>query len=513
MANEMHTRITSGKSSREKLMSGVDKVADVVGSTMGYQGNLVLISKGGLPDPTKDGVTVADAIFLEDPVESLACETAKEAARKTVDEAGDSTSATMVLLQAFLRNSFEALEKGESPIEIKHKIEKSRDKIVEYLDELAIPVTDELIYFIAKTSANGDEDIAKIVADAFKEAGENGSVGHTRSNNDTTFFEHTEGTLVERGFVSERFVNISSTQSVLFENNPLVLISNIKFLTIKQIVPFLNFAVDNDRELLIISEMEYNVEEAIILNAVNKKMKFCIVNAPAIGRKREELLNDLALVCDTEAITSLSGSDFTGREMTYLGVAKSVLVTKDNTVIVRHDDTPTEPIDGKVTELKELARLADKNYVLRKNIQDRIAKLSGGISMIKVGGIIPSEVEEKIARVDDAVCAVRSAIEEGVIAGGGTALLDCIRKLELDDITAKSIDAPLKKILENASVELTDEMFGEYPMGYDVKDFKVVDMIEEGIIDSKKSIKNALINSVSASNTLLRCKNVLTYSK
>jgi chaperonin GroEL len=237
-------------------------------------------------------------------------------------------------------------------------------------------------------------------------------------------------------------------------------------------------------------------------------------------------------------ISSLSGADFTGREAMYLGVAKSVVVTKENTVIVRHDDTPIEPIDGKVAELKEQAKLADKNYVLRKNIESRIAKLSGGISMIKVGGITPAEVEEKIARVDDAVGAVRSAKEEGIVAGGGMALLSAIDKLDLDEVTKKSISAPFMRILANADfklplakeeskwsfkeiVKVLFNCFKEddvitlkaptYPNGYDVKNFKEVNMFDAGIIDAKKVVKNALINSISASNTLLRSANVLTY--
>ena len=510
MSDVFYSAITSGDEAKKKIRNGVNVGANLVGSTMGFQGSLVLMSKGGLPDPSKDGVSVSNEIFLEDSVESLAWETIKESARKTVSEAGDGTTATCVLAQAFLNNSFDELDKKQkSAIEIKQEIEKSRDKIIEYLDELAIPVTDEMIFSVAKTSANGDEEIAQLVADAYKQAGENGSVGFVNSNNDNTFIEHTEGTLVEKGFANERFVNVFSTQSVVFENNPLVLISNITFTTIKQIVPFLEFAVNNNRELLIISEMEYNVEEAILVNKVKHNHKFCIVKTPAIGKKREELLMDLALVCGTEMISSLSGADFTGREATYLGVAKSVVVTKENTVIVKHDDTPIEPIEGKVAELKEQAKLADKNYVLRKNIESRIAKLSGGISMIKVGGITPAEVEEKIARVDDAVCAVRSAKEEGVVAGGGMALLSAIDKLELDEVTAKSISAPYRKILENASFK--PETLPQYPNGYNVKTFKEVNMFDAGIIDAKKVVKNALINSISASNTLLRSANVLTY--
>lgn len=512
MSNEIYTTITSGKEAKQKIRNGIDKIANVVGSTMGYQGRLALISKGGLPYSSKDGVSVAEAIYLEDSVESLACETAKEAARKSVEESSDGTTATLVLLQAFLNNSLDELDKGKkSAIEIKNEIEYSRDLIVKHLEEIAVPLTSENIYHIAKTSANGDEEVAKLIANAFEVAGENGSVGHIRSNNDDTFVEHTEGTLLEKGYANERFVNSFSTQSVIFENNPLVIISNINFNTIRQLIPFLNFAIQNDRELLIVSEMDYNVEEAVLANKIKHNHKFCIVKAPAAGKKREEMLMDLALVCNTECITSLSGVDFVGKEAMFLGVAKSVVSTKDNTVIVKHDNTPLDEIQGKVLELKEQVKLADKNYVLKKNIQSRIAKLSGGISMIKVGGITPAEVEEKIDRVDDAIGAVRSAKEEGIVAGGGMALLSALY-LPLDDVTKKSISAPFSKILSNAEYPTTLEN-PIYPNGYDVKEFKEVNMFDAGIIDAKKVTRNSLINSISASNTLLRTENVLTYNK
>ena len=510
--SNIHTVITSDNNAQEKILSGVNKIANAVGSTMGYQGNLVLVSKNGLPHPTKDGYTVLDSIFLEDSVEALACETAKQASKKTVDESGDGTSATIVLLQAFLTNSLDAVSKGKSPIEVKNDIEKSVAKVVDYLDEIAVELTEKMIFDIAKTSANGDEEVAQLVADAFKQAGENGSVGHVRSNNDRTFFEHTEGTLIERGFVHEGFVNKHSNQSVTFEDNPLVLISNLKFNTIQQLKPFIAFAHGNNREILIISEMEFDVENILLSNKLQHGLKVCVINPPAIGKKRTELLSDLALVCNTQMIDVLSGADFIGREAMFLGTAKSAIITKDNTVIVRHDETPMEPIDGKVLELKDQLKLVEKNYVLKGNIEDRIAKLSGGISMIKVGGLTPSEVDEKIDRVDDAVCAVRSAKEEGVVAGGGTALFWAEIQLDLDEVTSKSIDAPIKRILANAGITSFGDTLFEYPKGYDVKNFQEVNMFDAGIIDSKKAIRNALINAVSASNTLLRSRNVLTYS-
>jgi len=293
--NKTFTVIASDNDAQDKIMSGINKIANAVGSTMGYQGNLVMIEKNGLPQPTKDGWTVAESIFLKDSVEALACETAKQASKKTVDEAGDGTSATMVLLQAFLSNSFEAVKGGKSAIEVKNEINASVDKVVDFLDKIAVPLEEKMIFDIAKTSANGDEEVARIVTDAFIKAGENGSVGHVRSNNDQTFYEHTDGTLVERGFVHEGFVNKHSNQSVTFEDNPLVLISNLKFNTIAQLTPFLTFAHGNKRELLIISEMEFDVENILLSNKIKNDLKVCIINPPAIGKKRTELLSDWRL--------------------------------------------------------------------------------------------------------------------------------------------------------------------------------------------------------------------------
>jgi chaperonin GroEL len=513
MKNQFFTEITSGAEARLKILNGINAVANVVGSTQGYRGRTVLIEKNGLPHPTKDGFDVAETIFMEDKVESLACESAKEASKKTADEAGDSTTATLVLLQALLQNSYIELENGKSAIDIKTEIEKSRDLVVNYLKEISVELTPEMIYFVAKTSANGDEEIAKLVANAYEQAGENGSVGHTRSNTDATFIDHNEGTLVERGWSQEAFTNVKSTQSVVFENDPHVLISNISFATIKQILPFLNYCANNGKELLIISEMDYAVEEAIIRNVIDPKFqfKFAVVKCPSIGRKREELLTDLALVCGCNMISSLSGFDFTDRIDEFLGVAKSITVTKDNTIVVRHETTNEEPINGKIAELKEQVKLTEKNYVLKKNIEERIAKLSGGVAMIKVGGITPSEVEEKIARVDDAVRAVRSAKEEGVLAGGGVALFYAKKELELDSVTQASIDSTLLKILSNANIYIFE--LPNYPIGYDVKEFEEVNMFDAGIIDSTKAIRNAYVNAVSTSNTLLMTDNVVTVSR
>jgi chaperonin GroEL len=519
MSTSFYTAICNGPDAKEKFLQGINKGVDVVASTQGYRGRTVMLTDKGLPKPSKDGFDVAESIFLEDSVESIAWETAKEACRKTATEAGDATTLTMVLLQAYFKHSLRELDKGKSAIDIKLQIEKSRDLIVEHLNKLSITdLTEKMVYDVANTSASGDEFIANLVADAFKKAGEYGSVGHTRSNTDETFVEHIEGTLVERGYVDERFVNVHSNQTVVFDNEPLILISNINFLTIKQIVPFLECAVRLKKELLIVSEMDFSVQDVILNNRIgdpkNGKMPlpFAVIQPPSNGKKRQELLSDLALICGCEMISSLSGADFKGREDIFLGMAKSITVTKENTIVVRHENTDVVPIDGKMKELTEYKKTCVHQLEI-KNVEERIAKLSGGIAMIKVGGITPAEIEEKIARVDDAVRAVKSANEEGVLAGGGMALASFNYQNGdfADGITHSVLFAPLDKILSNAGKDrnvFTSEP--RYPIGYDVKEFRECDMIEAGILDSTKAVINAVVNSVSASNNLLMTDNVVT---
>ena len=513
MSDRILKDITSKDDAKTRLLSGINKSADVVSSTFGYRGRTVLIeSDYGKAEPTKDGYKTLQSIFLDDPVENIALEIAKEASEKTVKFAGDSTTNTIILLQAFFANSIEAVKNGKSPIDVKQEIEKSRDLILEYLDKISTSITDKLIYDVALTSANGDEEIAKIVADAYIKAGEDGSVSHARSNTDETYLEFIQGTLVESGYSDERFVNVFSDRTCVFDENPLVVCSTIEFKTVKQILPFMQFAHDNKRPLVIIADCAPAVKDVVLQNVIQKGVPFCIVHAPNVGKKRIDFVNDLACLLGTQAITSLSGDDFQGREGEFLGECEKVVIGKADTII-----TPTknkyiqEIVDGKINEIKEVIKTT-KSQVEEKYLRERIAKLVGGVSVIKVGSIIESELGEKIDRIDDAVCAVRSAKEEGVLAGGGVALYNALLKINvLDEVTKTSLLAPFNKIIlnANASLKIDGKLFF-YPLGYDVKEYKEVNMFDAGIVDSTKAIKHALINAVAASNTLLMTDNILT---
>jgi len=511
MSERILKDITSKDDAKTRLLSGINKSADVVSSTFGYRGRTVLIeSDYGKAEPTKDGYKTLQSIFLDDPVENIALEIAKEASEKTVKFAGDSTTNTIILLQAFFANSIEAVKSGKSPIDVKQEIEKSRDLILEYLDKISTPITDKLIYDVALTSANGDEEIAKIVADAYIKAGEDGSVSHARSNTDETYLEFIQGTLVESGYCDERFVNVFSDRTCVFDENPLVVCSTIEFKTVKQILPFMQFAHDNKRPLLIIADCSPAVKDVVLQNVIQKGVPFCIVHAPNVGKKRIDFVNDLACLLGTQAITSLSGDDFQGREGEFLGECEKVVIGKADTII-----TPTknkyiqEIVDGKINEIKEVIKTT-KSQVEEKYLRERISKLVGGVSVIKVGSIIESELQEKIDRVDDAVSAVRSAKEEGVLAGGGIALYNAADLEKVDVISELCCKTPFWKLLDNAGKETHLVTFETYPGGYDVKNFKSVNMFDAGIVDSTKAIKHALINAVAASNTLLMTDNILT---
>lgn len=510
MSERILKDIISGDDAKDLLLSGLKKASDVVSSTYGYRGRTVLIeSDYGRAEPTKDGYKTLQSIFLENPVENIALEIAKEASEKTVKFAGDSTTNTIILLYAFFKNSVEAVKNGKSPISVKQEIEKSRDLILEHLDKISTPITDKLIYDVALTSANGDEEIAKIVSDAYIKAGVDGSVSHARSNTDESYLEFIEGTLVESGYADERFVNVFSDRTCVFDENPIIVCSTIEFKTVKQILPFMQYAHDNKRPLVIIADCAPAVKDVVLQNVIQKGVPFCIVNCPGVGKKRLDFINDLACVLGTQAITTLSGDNFEGREGEFIGECEKIVIGKADTIITPvKNDYIQKIVDGKIAEIKETIETT-KSQVEEKYLRERIAKLVGGVSIIKIGSIIESELQEKIDRVDDAVSAVRSAKEEGVVAGGGVALLDA-SKLDIDNICKIVCRSPIDKLMENAGLREIRQAIGEYPNGYDVKNYKKTNMFDAGIVDSNKAIKNALINAVAASNTMLMTNNVLT---
>lgn len=511
MSNTILREVVSGDEAKQKLLAGINKSCDIIGSTMGYRGQNILFEQvGGLPNITADGHDSLEQLFFEDPMEHIACEILKEACKKTFEIVGDNTTLTCVLTQAFFKYSLEELKKGTSSIEIKKRIDKSVDKIIEYIDSIAVPVDEKLMYDIAKTSAHGDDEIAKIVLEAFIKSGEFGIVSHKRSFTDETYIEHIAGNPLDAGYANEGFINKNDTQSVVFDN-PLVLCSLINFQTANEVIPFLEFASKEGRPLVIISNMEHDISNMILENVMKHKYPFCVIKPPYIGKKGRETMADLALVLGCEVLQGIARVNYDGKEELYLGICDRIEIGKKDTVITKHKDFDDTAAKGKIADLTAQIKLQDnegeKNY-----LRERIAKISGGISTVMVGGVTPSEVEEKVARVDDAICAVRASKDGGVVAGGGTTLFYANTELDLDMVSHNAIDAPIEKILSNASATgLFDGT--EYPNGYDVKEYEHVNMFDAGILDTAKGVKTALINAVSASNNLLRTNNVITLKR
>lgn len=521
MQQNINRIVETGKPAKEKLLEGVNAVCDVVGSTMGARGsNNLFETLEGLPHITKDGFDSLNMMFLSDPIQNMGCELVKEACNKQHSEIGDNTTLTCVLTQAFFQNSLKVIENGGNEIEISENILQSVKKVNEYLDKLAIPLTEKLVFDIAKTAGNGDLDLARMVSKAFHDAGEHGSVSHGRSMTDETFISFIDGNPIDSGFAHEGFINVQENQSIVFDN-PLVLVSDIHFQTINEIIPFLDIAFPkNDPDipyiaptpLVIIGTMEDNIMEALVANARQHKLSIAVIKSPYFGKKGREIMSDIAMVLGSNVLDGISRSDYGGKEQTYLGTCQRIVIKEKDTVVTLSPNVSQEKSKARISELKEQIKhqtnIHEINY-----LNERISKINGGIATILIGGYTPSEVEERIARYDDAICAVKSA-KEGVVAGGGVALCSASLTIDLDEVTKKSIKSPYLKILSNANVQLeVGSNFGKYPIGYDVKEYKEVDMFEVGIVDTVKGIKTALINASSASNNLLRCNFVMPYKR
>jgi len=511
---------------KEPLINGVNTICDAVASTMGYRGRTVLIeSPGGLPNVTKDGVSVADSIFLEDAVESLGCEFVKQGCRKTVSEAGDGTTGTAVLIKELVRLSQESLKKGISAIDLKIGIESAVKDIVDYIKKSSIKVEDHFLYDIARISANNDEELGKIISEAFLLAGDNGVVSYEQSENSDTYIDFIGGMPVSRGWEFEGFVNKPENRSIEFSTSPRILLSNRKFQNIREILPVIEHCHKNNQELLIVSEMDYEVTKVLYANKKSGGLKVAVIAPPSIGEKRRDYFTDISLatgglVVDLDTSTLLEGYDMEA----LLGKCDKVIVTKDDTVLFFNERPNVESIDSKIEELSNVIKNSHNKLEI-EYMQDRISKLACGVSIIKVGWSTEVELKEKLDRVDDAIHAVKAAKSEGVVPGGGICLLNASYDVDSKNgklshgykIVREAIKKPFKTILDNAGVNPSEVekqlLTSNKNTGYDVKDYKVVDMLSAGILDPAKVIRLELENASSVATTILTTNVTITHKR
>jgi chaperonin GroEL len=515
----MAKRIEFDLEARDGIKRGVDALANAVKVTLGPKGRNVIIGKAfGAPQVTKDGVTVAKEIELEEPLENMGAQMVKEVASKTNDLAGDGTTTATVLAQAIVKEGLKNVAAGANPLDLKRGIDKSVEAIVASLQKQSAAVGDssEKIHQVASISANNDQTIGGLITEAFEKVGKEGVITVEEAKGTDTYVDVVEGMQFDRGYLSPYFVTDSEKMEADLET-PYILLYDKKISTMKDILPILEPVSQTGKPLLIIAEdVDGEALATLVVNKLRGALKIAAVKAPGFGDRRKAMLEDLAILTGGTVISEERGFTLENTTIEMLGTAESVTIDKDNTTVVNGSGS-SDDIQARVNQIKSQIETTTSDYDKEK-LQERLAKLSGGVAVLYVGA--PSEVEmkEKKDRVDDALHATRAAVEEGIVAGGGVALLNAkkaLEKLKVENadettgiqIISKAVEAPLRIIVENSggegSVVISKVSEGNNNFGYNAKDGSYVDMLKEGIIDPKKVARVALENAASVAGMIL----------
>jgi len=521
----MSKRIVFGQEARTKLLNGINILADTVKVTLGPKGRNVAFERSfGSPLITKDGVTVAKEIDLKDPLENMGAQMVREVASKTAEVAGDGTTTATVLAQAIFTEGNKFVTAGANPMELKHGIDKAVDVVVKSLKDNATSVkNNQEIQQIATISANSDIEIGKKIAMAFDKVGSDGVITVEEAKGVESELVVVEGMQFDRGYMSPHFITNPDKNDVVF-TDPLILIYDQRITTMKSIVPALEIAARAGRQLLIIAEdVEGEALSTMVVNKLRGSLKSCAVKAPAFGDRRIAMLEDIATITGGKLISDNVGFSIESVILEDFGTAKRVVVTKESTTIIQGAGLP-EAIQERISHIRHQLDICTSDYDKEK-MQERLAKLSGGVAVIKVGAATEFEMREIKDRIDDALSATRAAIAEGIVAGGGSALLhaqDAVIDLELDlhgdellgaQIIRKALEYPLRSIVYNAGYEasLTVERVrqGGKSFGFDAKNNVYGNMIDLGIIDPVKVTRCALQNAASIAGLLLTTEAII----
>lgn len=512
----MAKNITHGDEARNVILKGVNILADTVRITLGPRGrNVVLEKKFGSPVITKDGVTVAKEIELKDPVENMGAQMVKEVASKTSDVAGDGTTTATILAQAIYKEGLKYVLSGANPMLIKKGIDKVVEVIVDELKKLSKNVEGKMVAQVASIAANNDENIGKIIADAMDKVGKDGVITVEEAKSLETTMEVVEGMQFDRGYLSPYFVTDAERMECILEN-PLILLHEKKISNLREFLPLLEQVAKLGRPFLVIAEdVEGEALATLVVNKLRGTLTSAAVKAPGFGDRRKAMLEDIAILTGGKVITEDIGVKLESVTLDWLGEAKKVVIDKDNTTIVEGKGDP-KAIEARIKQIRVQIEETTSDYD-REKLQERLAKMVGGVAVIKVGAATETELKEKKARVEDAMHATKAAVEEGIVPGGGVALLRCIpslEKLKLDgdmqigvNIMKKVLEEPIKWIANNAGwegnvvVEKVKDMKPTW--GFDALSEKYVDMIEAGIIDPKKVVRIAVQNAASIASLLL----------
>jgi chaperonin GroEL len=508
-----------GADARERMLRGVDILADAVQVTLGPKGRNVVIDKScGAPRSTKDGVTVAKEVELADKFENMGAQMVREVASKTNDAAGDGTTTATVLARSIVREGAKSVAAGMNPMDLKRGIEKAVEAVVTDLKKRSkkIKSNDEIAQ-VGTISANGDVAVGKMIAEAMAKVGNEGVITVEEAKSQDTELEVVEGMQFDRGYISPYFVT-NAEKMVAELEEPYILIHEKKLSTLKDLLPILESIVQSGRPLLIIAEeVEGEALATLVVNKLRGGLKVAAVKAPGFGDRRKAMLEDIAIVTGGQVISEDLGIKLENVKLTMLGTAKRVKITKDDTTIIDGAGQKKD-IQARVAQIKQQIEETTSDYDKEK-LQERLAKLAGGVAVIRVGGATEVEVKEKKDRVDDALNATKAAVEEGIVPGGGAALLYTTKALaalvgENDDqnvgiaIVRKAIQSPIRQIVENAGVEasivvgkLLDQKNANY--GYNAQTEQYVDLIEAGIVDPTKVVRIAIQNAASVAALLV----------
>ncbi|MCS6956881.1 MAG: chaperonin GroEL [Aquificaceae bacterium] len=515
-------KVIYGEDARSRLKAGVDKLANAVKVTLGPRGREVIIEKKwGTPLVTKDGVTVAKEIELKDPYENMGAQLVKEVASKTADVAGDGTTTATVLAQSIFTEGLKAIASGANPMDLKRGIDKAVEKIVEEIKAMSIQVTGRKeIEQVATISANNDPEIGKIIADAMEAVGKDGVITVEESKSAQTTLETVQGMQFDRGYLSPYFVTNPDKMEAVLED-PYILIYEKKISNVKDLLPVLEQVVRAGKPILIIAEdVEAEALATLVVNHIKGVIRACAVKAPGFGQRRKDYLQDIATLTGGTAITEELGIKLESLTLDMLGRADKVIVDKDNTTIVGGKGSK-EAIQARIEQIKKQIVETTSDYD-REKLQERLAKLAGGVAIIRVGAATEAELKEKKARVEDAVHATKAAVEEGIVPGGGVALVrasEVLEDLKVEnpdqqvgvDIIKKACRTPLRQIASNAGfegyvvlekvIQLGKEKGKSW--GFDAAYGEYKDMIEAGIIDPTKVVRTAIQNAASVAGTML----------
>jgi chaperonin GroEL len=501
---------------RQKLLNGVNKLADAVKVTLGPKGrNVILEKKFGSPLITKDGVTVAKEIELEDPQENMGAQLVREVASKTSEIAGDGTTTATVLAQAIFREGSKNVTAGANPMDVKRGIDKAIETVISFIDGIKMPVKGDAIAKVGAISANNDMEIGKIIAEAMEKVGKDGVITVEEAKGMETYLEVVEGMQFDRGYLSAYFVTDAERMTCQLER-PLILLHEKKISSMRDLLPILEQIAKMGRSLLIIAEeVEGEALATLVVNKLRGTLNVCTVKAPGFGDRRKAMLEDISILTGGKVISEDLGIKLENIKLDDLGEAKTVTITKDDTTIIEGAGSSSE-IEGRVKQIRAQIEETTSDYD-REKLQERLAKLVGGVALIHVGAATETEMKEKKARVEDAMHATKAAVEDGIVPGGGVALLrakKALDKLQVGaeqkigvDIVKKSLEEPIRMIAENAgwegSVVVNEVQTKEQNFGFNAQTEVYEDLVKSGVVDPAKVVKTAIQNAGSIAGLML----------